>query len=117
MSLNALFFGWNRPIPGRERMSAEHFGAFVNYLTGLQQKGVIRSFEPVLLDPHGGDLNGFFLIRGDSDKLDGMISSPAWIEHMTRASIHLEGRGVIRALTGELIQQRMNLWTGMLPSQ
>jgi hypothetical protein len=116
MSSNTLFFGWNRPIPGREKMSAEHFGGFMQYLGGLQQKGTIKSFEAVFLNPHGGDLNGFFLIRGDSNQLDAVMSSPDWIAHMTRASIHLDGSGVIRGLTGELIQQRMDLWTGMLPS-
>jgi len=29
MSSNAIFFGWNRSLPGRERQSAEHFGEFV----------------------------------------------------------------------------------------
>jgi hypothetical protein len=117
MSSNALFFGWNRPVPGREKMSAEHFGSFVQYLGGLQQKGTIKSFDTVFLDPHGGDLNGFFLIRGESSELDAVISSAEWIAHMTRALIHLDRSGVIRGVTGELVQQRMDLWTGMLPSQ
>jgi hypothetical protein len=117
MSSNALFFGWNRPIPGREKMSTEHFGGFVQYLGGLQQKGTIKSFEAVFLNPHGGDLNGFFLIRGDSNQLDAVMASPDWIAHMTRASIHLDRSGVIRGLTGELVQQRMDLWAGMLRSQ
>jgi hypothetical protein len=54
MSSNAVFFGWNRSIPGRERISAEHFQGFVRYLGGLQQKGAIQSFDAVLLDSHGG---------------------------------------------------------------
>jgi hypothetical protein len=37
--------------------------------------------------------------------------------HMTRASIHLQGSGAIRGLTGDLIQPRLELWTGMLPPQ
>jgi hypothetical protein len=117
MSSNALFFGWNRPVPGREKIGAEHFGSFVQYLGGLQQKGTIKSFDTVFLNPHGGDLNGFFLIRGESSQLDTVISSPEWIAHMTRALIHLDGSGAIRGVTGDLIQQRMDLWTGMLPSQ
>lgn len=117
MSSNALLFGWNRPIPGREKMSAEHFGDFVQYLARLQQKGTIKSFDTVLLNPHGGDLNGFFLIRGESTQLDAMMASPDWIAHMTRALIHLDGSGVIRGVTDDLVQQRMDLWTGMLPSQ
>jgi hypothetical protein len=117
MSSNAVFVGWNRPIPGRERMSAEHFAAFADYLTGLQQKGLIKSFEPVFLTPHGGDLNAFFLIRGDSGQLDSLMATAEWTAHMTRAPIHLDRCGVIRALTGELVPERMKLWAGMLPSQ
>jgi hypothetical protein len=30
---NAIFFGWNRSMPGRERLSAQHFDEFVAYLT------------------------------------------------------------------------------------
>lgn len=56
MSSNVIFIGWDRTIPGRERIGAEHFAEFMQYLGGLQQKGTIQSFEGVLLDPHGGDL-------------------------------------------------------------
>jgi hypothetical protein len=117
MSSNALFFGWNRPVAGREKMSAEHFGSFVQYLGGLQKKGTIKSFDTVFLDPHGGDLNGFFLMRGEPSQLDALMSRPEWIAHVTRASIHLEGSGVMRGVTGDLIQPRMELWTGMLSPQ
>ena len=117
MSSNALFFGWNRPIPGREKMSAEHFGGFVQYLDALQQKGMIKSFDTVFLNPHGGDLNGFFLIRGESNQLDAVMSSSEWISHTTHALLHLDRSGAIRGVTGDLIRQRMDIWTSMLPSQ
>lgn len=116
MSSNLVLFGWSRSIPGRERLSAEHFGQFVAYLTGLQQKGTIQSFDTVFLDPHGGDLNGFFLIRGEPGKLDGLISSSEWVTHMTRALLHLEGSGAVRGLTGELVAGRMDLWSKLIPS-
>ena len=117
MSSNALFFGWNRSIPGREKISAEHFSSFVQYLGALQQKGTIQSFDTVLLNAHGGDLNGFFLIRGESSQLDAVMSSAEWVAHITRALIHLDRPGAIRGVTGELIRQRMDTWTSMLPSQ
>jgi len=116
MSSNALFFGWNRSIPGRERASAEHFQEFVQYLNGLQQKGAIKSFDTVFLDTHGGDMNGFFLIRGESAKLDAVVSSAEWVAHMTRAAIHLDGAGAVRGVTGEMIMERMDLWTKLIPA-
>ena len=45
------------------------FDEGVAYWTRLQQQGEIESFEPVALEPHGGDLYGFCLLRGDRDTL------------------------------------------------
>jgi len=116
MSSNVLFFAWNRSIPGRERLSAEHFQEYVRYLAGLQQKGSIQSFDTVFLDPHGGDLNGFFLIRGEPGKLDALVASPEWVTHVTRAMLHLEGAGAVRGVTGESIMVRMDLWSKNIPA-
>ena len=111
MDTNAVFFAWNRSIPGREHLSAEHFGQFVHYLDGLQKSAAIDSYEVVFLDPHGGDMNGFFLIRASGAKLTALLGSTAWVTHMTRVVHHLEGAGVIRGVTGALVGERMELWT------
>ena len=116
MSSSVIVFGWNRSIPGRETVSAGHFGEFVTYLAGLQEKGAIQTFDTVFLDAHGGDLNGFFLIRGDSAKLDTLVSTTEWITHVMRASLHLEGAGVIRGVTGDEIMARMAIFTSAIPS-
>ena len=115
MSTGAILFGWNRPIPGREQMSAQHFQDYLGYLTGLQGNGAIDSFEVVLLNPHGGDLNGFFLIRGESDQLNALQASDDWGVHTTRGGLHLEGSGAIRGVTGEGVMEQMNRWSGLLP--
>jgi hypothetical protein len=116
MASNTILFGWNRSIPGREKVSGKHFEEFVKYLGGLQQKSAIQGFDIVLLDSHGGDLNGFFLIKGDSAKLDALIAGAEWITHITRASLHLEGSGVVRGVTGNEVMERMALWTSVIPS-
>jgi len=117
MSSNVVFFGWNRSIPGREQMSAQHFQAFTEYLAAQQRSGVIQSFEPVFLTPHGGDLGGFILIRGDNAKLDALLATNEWVEHTLRATMHLEGSGVVRAVAGPLIQERMASWTKQIPGK
>jgi hypothetical protein len=116
MSSNVVLFGWDRPVPGRETVSAAHFQEFVQYLGGLQQSGTIQSFEAVFLDPHGGDLNGFFLIRGEPAKLDTVMASDAWHTHLTRGGLHLDGLGAIRGATGELVMERMALWSKLIPA-
>jgi hypothetical protein len=115
MSSNALFFSWKRSIPGREQVSAEHFQDFGQYLGGLQQQGTIQSFDTVFLNPHGGSLGGFFLIRGDSPKLDALLSTEAWAVHQIRAVLHLDEVCIVRGVTGEGVMERMALWTKSLP--
>ena len=116
MSTNVVFFAWNRSIPGRERIGAEHFKQFVQYLGGLKQASTIQSFDTVLLNIHGGDMNGFFLIRGEPAKLDAMMADEAWVTHMMRAALHLEGAGAVRGVTGDAVMQWMELWTKTIPS-
>ena len=115
MGSNLILFGWNRSIPGREQTSADHFAEFVQYLGGLQQRGTIQAFEIVFLDPHGGDLNGFFLMRGEPSKLDALVGSHDWITHTVRAMLHLQGFGAVRGVTGAGIMERMELWTRVMP--
>ena len=69
-----------------------------------------------MLNAHGGDLNGFFLIRGDSGKLAEVVASEEWVKHQTRAVLHLEGSGAVLGVTGDAINERMQLWTSLLPS-
>jgi len=116
VSSNAIFFGWNRSLPGRERISAEHFSEFVAYLGELNKRGDIQSFDVMFLNPHGGDMNGFFLIRGESAKLDAVMASDTWVKHMLRANMHLDGAGSVRGVTGDLVMARMDLWKGLIPS-
>jgi len=115
MASNVVFVGWNRSIPGREQMSAAHFAEFAQYLGGQQQAGVIQSFDAVFLNPHGGDLNGFFLIRGESARLDALTATDEWGTHITQAGLHLEGVGVVRGAMGDLVMEQMKLWTSLIP--
>jgi len=115
MASNALFFGWSRSIPGREKISGEHFQEFVRYLDGLRSSGTIASYEPVFLRPHGGDLTGFFLIHGDSQKLHTVTETNEWMDHMIRAGMHLDGSGYVFADTGNEVQARMSQWIKAIP--
>ena len=107
MGTNVVFVGWDRPSRGREQISTVLFQEFMQFLGGQQQAGAIQSFDSVFLNLHGGDLNGFTLIRGDSNKLDALLSSEAWETYMTRAGLLMDGFGVVRGVTGELMMKQM----------
>jgi len=79
-----------------------HFDSFRRYLSELQARNRIASFEMVMLDGRPGHLNGFFLIQGDRDKLSELTQSDDWLDHMERAAEHLDGSGPVWALTDDL---------------
>lgn len=114
MSKGVILFGWSRSVPGREKISTEHFQEFVQYAGGLQASGAIDSYEPVLLNNHGGDLNGFFLIRGSAEQLMALKATEDWQMHVTRAGYHLEGLGVVDGVTGEGVMDWMAMYTNVL---
>lgn len=115
MGNDVLLYGWNRPNPGSEKLSLALFQEFVEYLGGLQQEGTIDSVETVLLNAHGGDLNGFTLIRGDIIKLQEVQRSEEWIMLMTRAGLVMDGGGLITGVTGDNVMQQMGRWASLLP--
>jgi hypothetical protein len=110
MSNHVVFFGWDRPIPGREAMAQELFSTFLNVLETARKNGQVDSYEPVLIDPHGGDLNGFFLIRGEQKGLDTFLHSEPFVDVRVRAHAYLMGTGTLRGVVGQELQSRMTRW-------
>ena len=96
----ALFIGWGEVVRGREMKALQVFNETQQYYTRLQQAGTIESFEAVLLNPHGGDLAGFILIRGDQAKLDALRATEEFQKNQTRASLIAANVGVITAAIG-----------------
>ncbi|MGO9963085.1 MAG: hypothetical protein ACLPUG_06610 [Acidimicrobiales bacterium] len=111
MSDTLLFIGWNRPARGREAAAVAVFGEGVQYFGELKARGEIESFEPFFLEPHGGDLNGFFLVRGEKAKLDRLRSDDEHFQRwITTAGLTVDGIGVLSAVTGELVAQGMSVY-------
>lgn len=115
MGPNVIMFAWNRSLPGREKMSAQHFQEFVEFMSVQQKNGVIESFDTVLLEPYGGAINGFFLMRGDPQKLRDLSASAEWIRHQVRGLLHLEGSAALRGVTGSAVAERMGIWMKEIP--
>jgi hypothetical protein len=111
MANQALFIGWNRPARGREDQAMKLWGKTMEYYGKLQAEGLIESFEPVLLSAHGGDLNGFFLIRGDGQKLAEIRREDDFINFVIEAGYCLDGFGVVSAFIGEGLEAVFNRWS------
>jgi hypothetical protein len=96
-----LFIGWGAPITGREAKGLEVFNEALAYYARLQQEGVIEGFETAILEPHGGDLQGFVLLRGSEDALAKLRVDDEFIRLSTRASLIVQSLGVIGAALGD----------------
>jgi hypothetical protein len=105
-----LFVGWGEVVRGREAQSLELFNEFLGYLGGLAESGEIESFEPVFLEPHGGDLAGFVLIRGDADSLHAIRMSDEWMKHSTRGGLMTENFGIVSVALGERMERQMAVY-------
>jgi hypothetical protein len=107
MANAGLFVGFGTPVRGREREAVELFNETVGWYGRLQEEGEIESFEPVFLEPHGGDLGGFFLLRGDAGKLAQLRVSEEFQRFTIRASLYVESIGVVGATLGEHLERDM----------
>jgi hypothetical protein len=111
MANHALFLGWNRPSVGREQQALKLWGKTMEYYGKLQADGRIESFEPVLLSAHGGDLNGFILIRGDREKLNEIRNEDTFLNFTIEADYCLKDFGIIPAYLGEGLADLFTRWT------
>ncbi len=107
MSDDALFLGWGEVVRGREGKAVEVFNESIEYYAKLQQEGKLESFEPWFLGPHGGDLDGFILLRGERAQLDEILSSPEFETLQVRVGLIVDRLGVVPAATGESLARQM----------
>lgn len=110
MADSGIFVGFGNPARGREQQAIELFNDAFGYYARLQEDGEIESFEPVLLEPHGGELGGFFLLRGDQDKLARIRSSEEFQRLWVRGQLVVENIGVVSAFLGEQLMSRISVF-------
>ena len=110
MADSGLFIGFGAPVRGRERQATKVFNEAFEYYSRLQQEGEIESFEPVLLQPHGGELGGFFLLRGDQDKLARLRGSEEFERRTVRGDLIVENLGIVSAALGDRLMSQMAVY-------
>jgi hypothetical protein len=110
MADTVLFIGWNRPVVGREQRALQLWQKVMEYYGRLQADGRIESFDPVLLSSHGGDLNGFVLLKGTAQKLAEVRREEAFVNFTIESELCLEGFGVVVGYVGEGLADVFNRW-------
>jgi primosomal protein N'' len=111
MADSGIFIGFGLPARGREQQAIKLFSEAFEYYARLQQDGEIESFEPVLLEPHGGELGGFFLLRGEKDHLARIRSSEEFERLTVRAQLTVENIGVVSAFLSERLISQMSVFS------
>src|SRR5207237_9258120 len=92
-----LFVGCGWPVRGREQKAAQVFNEAVELWTRLQQSGEIDSWDAIFLEPHGGDLGGFFLVRGSQEQISRLRDGEDLLRVSARAQLVVEKYGVVGA--------------------
>jgi hypothetical protein len=110
MANYGLFIGFGPPVRGREAKSLDVFNEAMQYYAGLQQAGTIESWEVVLLEPHGGDLNGFFLLRGETEKVNRLRGDREFQRLVARGSLIVEHLGVVGANLGDSLPEQIGVF-------
>ena len=106
-----LFIGWGEVVRGREAEAVETFSSTMEYFGGLQSGGTIDSVEPVVLEPHGGDLQGFFFLRGEAEKLAALRVDEEFQSTIIRAGLVVDNVGVVGASMGARLERLMGSYT------
>lgn len=110
MAEAGLFIGWGQVVRNREQRALEVFNESMEYYAGLEQGGQVESWEVVLLEPHGGDLAGFVLLRGTVDQMNALRADEEFQRRTTRADLIIDGLGIVGAFLGEGLAQGMQIY-------
>jgi hypothetical protein len=105
-----LFIGWGQVVRGREDRALDVFNETIELYGQMQADGRIESFEVCLLQPHGGELGGFELIRGSEDQIDALRRSEDFERINTKASLIVDDLGIVDMLIGEGLGRAMAIY-------
>src|SRR4051812_11458606 len=101
MADRALFIGFGAPVRGREERAVEVFNEFVDMFERMQSDGRVASMEVSLLDLHGGDLGGFFMVGGSEAQCAALPNDEEFRRACIDAGLIVENFGVVPAVTGD----------------
>jgi len=107
MADRVLFISWGENVHGREERGLEVFNETVGMYGRFQQDGRIESFEPFLLDPHGGGLAGFIVIRGERTQLDALRVTEEQQRLIARAAAVVDDVGLVNAYGDEALARQL----------
>lgn len=110
MSETAMFVGWGKTYPGREKFGLKHYAEFVEILKELEAAGEIERFETFLLTPNTSEFDGFTLIYGEPEKLAAIQTREDLHKLQVQTRLDNATFSIIWALTGDAIEREFALF-------
>jgi hypothetical protein len=111
MADRALFVGFGQPVRGREERAVQVFGEFVGLCGRMESDGRIDGMDVALLDPHGGELGGFFMLHGSEEQCSKLQMDEEFRRACIDAGLIVDDFGVVPAATGDEVMREMGMYT------
>src|SRR5688500_6706943 len=77
----------------------------------MEADGRIEGMDVPLLDPHGGELGGFFLLHGSAEQCAALSTDEEFRRACIDASLIVEHFGVVPAATGAGVGEEMAMYS------
>ena len=111
MADRALFVGWGTPVRGREERAVEVFNEWVGMLGRMEADGRIESMDVCLLDAHGGELGGFFLLHASDAQCAAVMADEEFRNAVVDAQMIVDDFGVVPAAVRDGVAREMERYT------
>ena len=105
-----LFIGWGEVVRGREDRALDVFNETLELYGQMQSDGRIEGMDVTLLDAHGGELGGFFLVHGSAEQCAALQYDEEFRRAVIDASLIVDDVGVVPAATGEGVGPEMAMY-------
>jgi hypothetical protein len=105
-----LFIGWGQVARGREDRALNVFNETIELYGQMQSDGRIESFEVCLLEPHGGELGGFVLLRGTEEQIEAVHRAEDFERITTKGSLVVDDLGVVPVAIGASLARSMAIY-------
>jgi hypothetical protein len=110
MADHALFIGFGTPVRGREERAVAVFNEFAEMFGRMGSDGRIEGIDITLLDPHGGDLGGFFMVKGSAEQCLALLDDAEFRRGMIDAGLVVDNLGAVHAVTGAAVGEEMGMY-------
>ena len=111
MADRILFVGWGKVVRGREERALAVFNGSIGFYGRCQQDGRIEKFDVVLLDFHGGTLNGYAELHGSPQQLATLREDDEFQRLMSDANFIVDDLRVVEGHTEQGLARRIALFS------